>query len=195
MGQRIFLPGWPGPFIFAPNWRGTRYIYDAHADIKLTDASSGEFLGEYHAESSHELIHKSNNPGPIFAAITIIPGLIKGGMSVSPRTKYRQQMYEVAYPNLWKKIAIQIDEDQSAKYFQKKAALESDCGIHLNQVPEVGMFWPDFIYCQTYKYNLLGQEPMESGVVSVYTRDDRYYRIHVSKDRYIIRWFVQKKRK
>ena len=170
-GAKNFFTWWPGPFIFAHNWRGTRYIYDAYANVKVTDANSGEILGEFHAESSHELIHKSNNPGPIIGALVILPGVIKGGMSVSPRVKYRGQMYEVAYPNLWKKIAIKIDEDQSKKYNQRVSSLKEMCGLRLDQTPEVGMIWSDFISCQTRNYRLLGQEPMASGVVSVYVRN------------------------
>ena len=194
-GAKNFFTWWPGPFILAHNWRGTRYIYDAHAEIKTIDASTGQLLGEYHAESSHELIHKSNNPGPIAAALVIIPGVIKGGISVSPRKKYRQQMYEVAYPNLWKKIAIKIDEDQSKKHSQRIASLEGKCGRALDEAPEVGMIWSEFTSCQTRKYRLLGQELIESGVVSVYIRNDRYFRVHVSKDGRIVRWYVKKQRK
>lgn len=194
-GAKNFFTWWPGPFIFAHNWRGTRYIYDARADIKAIDASTGELLGEYHAESSHELIHQSNNPGPLISALVIIPGIIKGAISVSPREKYRQQMYEVAYPNLWKKIAIKIDEDQSKKHSQRVASLEGKCGRHLDEAPEVGMVWSEFTSCQTRKYRLLGQELIESGVVSVYIRNDRYFRVHISKDGRIVRWYVKKQRK
>lgn len=191
-GAKNFFTWWPGPFVFAHNWRGTRYIYDAYANVKVTDANSGELLGEYHAESSHELIHKSNNPGPIISALIIIPGVIKGAMSVSPREKYRQQMYEVVYPDLWKKIANKIDEDQSKKHFQRVAALKEKCGLRLDAAPEVGLVWSEFASCQTRNYRLLGQEPMESGVISVYIRNDRYYRVHVAKDGRIVRWYMKK---
>lgn len=191
-GAKNFFTWWPGPLIFAHNWRGTRYIYDAHANIEVIDASTGKLLGEYQAESSHELIHKSANPGPMIAALTIIPGVIKGAMSVSPRKKYRTLMYKVAYPNLWKKMAIKIDEDQSKRNFQRVVLLKGQCGLRLDATPEVGMVWSEFISCQTRNYRLSGQKSMESGVVSVYIRNDRYYRIHVSKDDRIVSWFVKK---
>ncbi len=70
-------------------------------------------------------------------------------MSVSPRAKYREQMYEVAYPDLWKKIATKIGEDQSKKYSQKFAALQNRCGSHLDQAPEVGLLRSEFIACRS----------------------------------------------
>ena len=194
-GAKNFFTWWPGGLVFAPNWRGTRYMYDAYADVEVIDIYTGKVLGTYHAESSHELFHKSNNPGPFIAALVIVPGVVKGAMSVSPRTKYRQLMYEVAYPNLWKKIAMQIDEDQSKIYSQRIAPLKAKCGQHLNEAPEVGMVWSKFIACQTRRYRLSGQETVKSGFVSVYTSYDRSLRIHVAKDGRITRWFVLKKRK
>ena len=68
-GAKNFFTWWPGPFILTHHWRGTRYIYDAYADIDVIDINSGDVLGSYHAESSHELIHKSASPGPFFAAL------------------------------------------------------------------------------------------------------------------------------
>jgi len=141
------------------------------------------------------LIHVSGNPFPILGALFIIPGVIKGAMAVSPRAKYRQQMYGVAYPNLWKKIAIQIAEDQSKRDAERMSALQKKCGIHIDEDPEIGIFWAEFASCQTRKFRLLGQEPLESGVVSVYISDDRSLRIHVANDGRIIRWYIPKKRK
>lgn len=88
-----FFTWWRGAIVFTHNWRSSRYIYDVLADIEVIDA-----------ESSHELVHKSGNPFPFLAASAIVPGVIKGNLSSSPRLKYRQQMYDVAYPNLWKKL-------------------------------------------------------------------------------------------
>lgn len=112
-GIKNFLTWWPGALILAHSWRGNRYEYNAKADIDLINAQTGSILSTYHIESSHELVHRSGNPiGPPLAAITMIPGIIKGSISASPRTKYRQQLYDIVYSNLWKKIAFSIAKDQ-----------------------------------------------------------------------------------
>ncbi len=191
-GAKNFFTWWPGPLLLAHSWRGTRYIYDAHADIKAIDANTGELLGEYHAESSYELIHRSYNPGHVLGALLIIPGVVKGGINVSPREKYRQQIYEVVYPNLWEKIAINMDEDLSKKQSQRIVSLKDKCGRHFDETPEIGMVWSEFISCQTRKYGFSGQETIEGSVVSVYTSNDRYFRIYVAKGGHITRWFVKK---
>jgi hypothetical protein len=194
-GAKNFFTWWPGAIILAHGWRGTRYTYDAYADVKLIDVHTGEILGEYHADSSHILIHRSYGPGPVLGALVFVPGIIKGSVSASPRAQYRQQIYEVAYPNLWKKIAVRIAEDQSKKYSQKMSSLKVQCGEHLDEAPKIGMVWSEFVTCQTQTYRLLGKEAMDSGVVTVYVSNDRHYRLHVATDGRIVRWYILKQHK
>ncbi|MCK5830703.1 MAG: hypothetical protein KAH20_10415 [Methylococcales bacterium] len=188
-----FFTWWPGAIIFAHSWRGTQYIYDAQADIEVIDAQTEKTLGKFHAESSYELSHKSGNPFPFLGALVVIPGVIKGGVSASPRSKFRYQMYEVTHQNLWKKIAVLIAKDQLKIQSQHNTQLQEKCSQRLNQKPTIGLVWTKFISCQTNKYRLLGQETIESNVVSVYLSSDRSIRVHVANDGRILRWFLLKK--
>lgn len=193
-GARNFFTWWPGPLILAHHWRGTHYIYDATADIEVVDALSRNVLDRYHAESSYELIHKSASPGPFFAALFIVPGVIKGAMTVSPRGKYRQFLYEAVYPNLWQQISQQIVADQSKRFIARIEKQRELCGDNLDAEPQIGQLWSEFVACQTQKYKLLGQETRDSGTVSVYLSQDRSLRIHVDENERIARWFIPKKR-
>jgi len=189
-----FFTWWPGPLIFAQSWRGTHYIFNSYADVTVSDPHTGEILGRYHADTSHELIHKSYNPTHILATAIIVPGLIKAGKSDSPRKRYREQLYEVAYPALWKNIAARIAKDQSKQYNQKITSLELQCGIRLNEDPKIGILWSEFVPCQTHQYRLLGEEYVKSDTVSVYVRNDKLFRIHVGSNGRIIRWYTLTKR-
>ncbi len=134
-------------------------IYDAHTE---------EILGKFHAESSYELSHKSGNPFPFVGALMVIPGVIKGSLSASPRSKYRYQIYEATYQNLWKRIAVLIAKDQSKIQAQRNTQLQEKCSQRLDQKPKIGLVWSKFISCQTNKYRLLGEETMESDIVAYY---------------------------
>ncbi len=78
----------------------------------------------------------------------MFPGIIKGSLSVAPRPLYREQIYEVAYPTLWKKMAILIAEDQSKIYSKNMAAMHDECGVHLDEDLKIGMIWSQFVFCQ-----------------------------------------------
>lgn len=193
-GTKNFFTWWPGPLVYAQGWRGTRFIYDAASDVEIIDANSGVVLGNYHAESSHELIHRSYNPWHFFGTILIIPGTIKASLSTFPRPFYREEIYKAAYPALWKKMAILIEEDQSKIYSRRIASLQEQCGIRFNEEIAIDMLWSEFVSCQTGKFKFLGQEPMESGLVSIYVKNDKSLRIHVAEDDRIIRWYIAKYR-
>ena len=40
-GAKNFFTWWPGAIILAHGWRGTRYTYDAYADVKLINVHTG----------------------------------------------------------------------------------------------------------------------------------------------------------
>jgi len=191
-GAKNFFTWWPGPLIFAQGWRGTRYIYDAISDIEVVDVRSGDILGSYHAESSYELIHKSYNPWHFFGTLFIIPGTIKASISIVPRALYRQKIYEAVYPTLWGKMAHLINEGQAKQFSERIAAQKDKCGVKFNEDISIGMIWTEFASCQTSKFDFLGQQAMESGVVSVYVNKDKSLRVHVANDGRIIRWYIAK---
>lgn len=191
-GTKNFFTWWPGPLIFAQGWRGTRYIYDATADIDVVDVKSGDVLGSYYAESSYELIHKSYNPWHFFGTLFIIPGTIKASVSTVPRALYRQKIYEAVYPALWKKMALLIKEGQSKLFSERMATKKDKCGEKFNEEIKVGMIWSEFAFCQTSKFDFLGQQPMESTMVSIYVNKDKSLRVHVANDGRIIRWYIAK---
>jgi hypothetical protein len=192
-GAKNFFTWWPGGLIFAPNWRGTRYIYEARAEVEVVDAQSGKVLERHHAETSHELIHKSSNPGPFFGALILFPGIVKGSLSVSPRAKYRKLMYEEAYSSLWDTLSKSIIASESKRYSQYLKSVQQLCGERLNKEPVQGTKWSEFVSCQTQKYILLGREPSKEGTVSVYLSKNRLLRVHVINGN-IVRWFRLKKR-
>lgn len=191
-GTKNFFTWWPGPLIFAQGWRGSRYIYDAKSDIEVIDVKSGKVLGNYHAESSYELIHRSYNPWHFFGTIFIIPGTIKASVSTIPRARYRQQLYEAVYPALWKKMALLINEGQSKILSARLATLKSKCGEKFNEKIQTGMVWTEFAACQSSKFSFLGQQAMESGLISIYVNKDKSLRVHVDSDGHIIRWYIAK---
>jgi len=191
-GTKNFFTWWPGPLIFAQGWRGTRYIYDAISDIEIVDAKSDKVLGSYHAESTYELIHKSYNPWHFFGTLFIIPGTIKAAVSTTPRVLYRQKIYEAVYPALWKKMALLINEGQSKIFSERIATQKDKCGVKFNEDIKVGMIWTEFASCQTSNFDFLGQQTMESGVVSIYVKKDKSLRVHVGSDGRIIRWYIAK---
>jgi len=194
-GTKNFFTWWPGAIFFAHSWRGTRYSYDTHANYKVTDAYTGELLGEYHAETSHELVHSSGNPGHMLGALIVIPGVIKGATSISPRQRYRQRIYKVVYPSLWEKISAQIIRDLSKRHSKKLASIQMQCAEHLDETPKIGMVWDEFTQCQTRKYRMLGEESQGlEDSVAIYVSYDRHYRIHVAKNGRIVRWYVLKNR-
>jgi len=185
-----FFTWWPGPLIFAHNWRGTRFVYDAFADIELINAGTGEVLGNYHAESAHELIHKSAGPGPFLGALVIIPGVIKGAVSVSPRGRYRKRMYEAVYADLWHKVAVMITQGQEVRNTNAVAEMKQKCGNKFDAKPQIAGVWATFLTCQSRQFRMLGQEPSKKGIATVYVSDDQQLQVHVTADGKIVGWYV-----
>ena len=186
LGFNNFVTWWPGPLFLSQMWRGTRFIYDAHANIEIVDPRTNEVLDTYRIDTSHELIHRSYNPLHLFGVV-LFYGVIKASLTTWPREKYRQLMYEVAYPDLWKKAAFKIATDQRQRYVKDVELLHERCGDRIDQRPVVGLTWSEFIACQTDKFTLLGQENTITGQVSVYANKDRSLQIRVVEGR-IISW-------
>ncbi len=107
-GAANFFTWFPGGLLLIPNFRGTRWTYDAHAEVDALDARSQQPIGHYVADTSHESIHRSASPGPFFSAALIVPAVIKGARVASPRQPYTSMIYAKAYPDLWKQIGAQI---------------------------------------------------------------------------------------
>lgn len=189
-----FITWWPGPFLLMHNWRGTRYIFDAQADVELIDKKLNTVIKTYHADASHEMIHRSNNPGPIFGAVFFIPGVIKGIMSSWPREKYRKEVYEVAYPALWKKISQEIANDQAKRHAERLTSLRTICGSRINETPETGMTWENFVSCQTHHFVLLGKQNSTAGEAFIYENLGKSIRVQVI-DGKIAQWFNPKTKK
>ncbi len=189
-----FITWWPGPFLLMHNWRGTRFIFDAQANVELIDKKLNTVIKTYHATTSHEMIHRSNNPGPIFGAVIFIPGVIKGIMSAWPREKYRKEVYEVAYPALWKKISQEIANDQAKRYAEQLTSLRTKCGSQVNETPESGMPWEHYVSCQTRHFVLLGKQNSTAGEALIYENIGKSIRIQVI-DGKIAQWFNPKTKK
>jgi hypothetical protein len=184
-----FLTWFPGPFLLMHNWRGTRFEYVARADVELVETQTQQVVGDYTAETAHKLIHRSSNPGPIFAAIIIIPGVVKAIVSTWPREQYRQMIYEKAYGDLWELMAVRIANDRASYYADRLQERRERCGNRLGADPVVGSTWGEFEACQTSKFTVGRQEASGSGTVTVYVNADRSLEIHV-EDGKIVRWFV-----
>ena len=107
-GAANFFTWFPGGLLLIPNFRGTRWTYEAHATVDALDAHTKQPIGHYVAETLHESIHRSASPGPFFSAALIIPAVIKGARVASPRRPYTNMLYAEAYPDLWKQIGAQI---------------------------------------------------------------------------------------
>jgi len=185
-----FLTWFPGPFLFTHNWRGTRFEYEARADVELIDAQTREVVGNYEAQKAYKLIHRSSNPGPMFGAMVIIPGVVKATVSTWPREKYRRMFYEKTYPELWELIAARMANDRAGYYEQRRTERRERCGHRLDADPVVGSTWTDFQACQTRSFTLAGQEPSEAGTVTVYVNAARSLKVHVIDGR-IARWLVR----
>jgi hypothetical protein len=114
-----FFTWWPGPFIFAQSWRGTRFIYDLSADVELLDSQTQKVVGKYHDDRSYEIIHKSGNPFHLLGAALLFPGMIKGALETEPRSRYQSAVLKKGYPEIWKKISASIKADQALSNYLK----------------------------------------------------------------------------
>lgn len=183
-GTANFFTWFPGPFVLAHGWRGTRFTYDARADLELVDRRTLEVVGRYHAETTHEMVHRSYNPGPIIGAALILPGVIKGLMTTKPSANYRKRVYEEAYGDLWEQSARQIAADRADYYHQQTEERRARCG-GLDQPPVVSVEWSAFTYCQTRRFTESRRHPVGNNdePATVYLSTDRALEIVVSDGR------------
>jgi hypothetical protein len=178
-GFRNFLTYWPGGLLFAPSWRGTRMQFDAEATVELIDAKKDEPVGEYLASTSHEYIHQSGNPFHFLGAALILPGMIRGSTATWPRAKYKKQVYQVAYPQLWKRIAHQIVADRGPVYAAEDRARRERCGEELDGSARVGQSWEEFNSCQSIYYFKGDDADTAEGRASVFVDSAGNRRIYV----------------
>jgi hypothetical protein len=119
-GLKNFLTWFPGPFIFAPNWRGNHFVYETHAELELVDARSQRVVARYEESLHHALIHKSGNPvGHLLGAAIIAPGVVRGILNVRPRRRYRSLIYEQAYADLWDQLGARLVTDLVPYYAER----------------------------------------------------------------------------
>lgn len=189
-GLGNFFTWFPGPLVFAHNWRGNHYVFDAASELELVDRASGRVIGTYAAQTSHEMIHKSTNPGPILGALSVIPGVVKGGLSVSPSTKYRRATYKAAYRDLWTTLATKIANDRSAHYADRSRAQAARCGEEVDAAPVVSQAFSAFLDCQTGLFDAGGTVSTEAGTARVYHSEDHKTEILVIGDQ-IVQWSVR----
>ncbi len=123
-GVANFFTWFPGPLVLSHGWRGTRFIYDVSADLELVDTGTKEIVSRYHVETSHQLSHRSYNPGPMFGAVLVIPGVVKGILTTKPRATYRRLVYESAYADLWKRATDEITAERGTYYRQRVRSAE-----------------------------------------------------------------------
>lgn len=117
-GAENFFTWWPGPFLFAHGWHGTTFIYDTSASATLKNTASGE-VRTYATTMTATLKHTSGNIFHIAGAALVFPGVIKGAINVSPRLKYREQIYAAVYSDLWRDISSQIASDIHADEYKQ----------------------------------------------------------------------------
>ena len=110
-GLGNFLTWIPGPFIYMQAWRGSVFVYDAQTQLEVREACSGEVVTTLDVATRHEFSFRSGNPGYVFGALIIVPGVIRGVMAQEPREEYRRQTYERAYADLWSRVAAELAND------------------------------------------------------------------------------------
>lgn len=105
----------PGPFVYMQAWRGSHFVYDAWSEVQILEACSGDPISSHRVETSHEFSFKSSNPGYLFGALIIIPGVVRGVMAQTPNDDFRRQTYERAYADLWQRVAAAIAADPALR--------------------------------------------------------------------------------
>lgn len=191
-----FITWFPGPLLFMPNWRGTRFIYELNTEIELIDADSGKTAGQYQTSTLHKLIHRSGNPiGHIFGAALIIPGVVKGSLNIWPRRRYRKMIWDKSYPDLWARAVGQMVNDLEKWQAAREVEMRARCSNRYDHDPVNGDSWQNFVACQNNSFNLASQESTPNGINSVYVRYDGAIYVHVFNDK-ITKWkFVKKQHK
>jgi hypothetical protein len=184
-----FITWFPGPIVLMHHWRGTRFTYDARADIEMVDARTEMVVGRYHVENREELIHRSANPFHGLGAILILPGVLKGVSSISPSERYRSLLYAAAYSKLWDPLVAQIIADRGPYYAKRRRERIERCGGKLNEPPIVGTAWAEFTACQTGRFRPRREEDTPEGRVTVYMNEAGSIEVHV-RDGSIVRWLT-----
>ncbi len=87
-------------------------------------------------------------------------------------------------------MAILIKDGQAQILSEKISVLQDKCVVRFNEDIKVGMIWNEFVSCQIERFRFLGKEIMESGDVSIFSKNDESLRVHVSKDGRILRWYI-----
>lgn len=182
-----FITWFPGPIIFMPNWRGNRFLVEITAQMDLIDTATGERTA-YEASTHHEMVHRSANPiGHLLGAAIIVPGVVRGIRSISPKGPYRQVIYAEAYPKLWKRLVAMLVADLEPRYTAREEEMKTRCGARFESPPQVGGSWPDFQTCQLRRFEEVGRRQTEEGSATIYLRDDGKTRVLVILDE-IVGW-------
>ncbi len=113
-GASNFFTWFPGGLLLVPNFRGTRWTYDANAEVTVVDPRSRQAVAQYKATTTHMSVHQSSSPGPFLSAALIIPAVIKGARVSSPKRPYTEMLYAESYPALWRRISAQMVAQEPA---------------------------------------------------------------------------------
>jgi len=187
LGANNFFTWWPGGLVLAPNWYGTRMQFFAEARAELVDARTGDLVGTYEASSAHEVVHRSATPGPFFGAAIIVPNVIRGARLTYPREVYKEAVYPIAYPGLWREIAGRIVNDLADRYASEAKARGERCGDRLGLPPRIGQPWTEFVSCQSDYYEHFAEAVRNEGPASVFVNAESGFRIYVV-DGEIVSW-------
>lgn len=189
-----FITWFPGPLLFMPNWRGTRFIYELNAEIELIDAGTGKTTGQYQASTVHKLIHRSGNPiGHVFGVAILIPGVVKGVLNTRPRSKYRKMIWAKSYPDLWARVVGQMVDDLEKWQAAREVEMRAHCLDRYDHDPVNGESWQNFVACQNRTFNLVSKESTPNGISSVYVRYDETIYVYVLNGK-ITKWKFIKQR-
>ena len=186
-GATNFFVWFPGGIVFAPSWYGTRQQYFTDANIELVDARTGVRQASYQVSTAHQVIHRSSGPGAFFGALIIIPNVIRGARLSQPREIYRDEIYPVAFEELWEEVAAQIAEDRTDVYASAAKAQRERCGSQLDLPPRVGQLWSEFASCQTSYYELESEVQLAEGSAAVFVDTASSSRVSVV-DNEIVRY-------
>jgi hypothetical protein len=186
-----FITWWPGPVVMMHSWRGRRFTYVARAEIEMLDARTGTVVGSYHLENRHELVHRSASPWHALGVVIIIPGVIKGALSIDPDQQYRSALYAAAYSDLWKKLGVRIIAERGSYHAERRREQVERCGAKLNGPPVVDAAWSEFAACQTGRFRPRREEDTPGGRVTVYVNEARSIEVHVMGG-VIVRWLSPK---
>jgi hypothetical protein len=178
-GAANFFTYFPGGLIFAPNWRGTRWDYQAMVNLEIVDVASEEIIGSYVVESNHQLVHRSGNPMHFLFAAMVIPATVIGSGKSWVRANYRKSVHDKAYPDLWQRVAAQISNDRGPASIAALSALRERCGERYDEAPTIGNAWATFRDCQPGYYRKLGEQQTSSGTAEVFEDIAGHWRIYV----------------